>query len=593
MTLLTLFSPARRLLLLAALLVVAAPPLLQANPPQESPPPAREPVESEAGEPVETATPTSDAAASESPSPGWQDSGGTTSDQRPADSSPRRKKPATPRGDALVLFNTDGVLGEGEVTEAVVTINGSSTVLGRVNSAVVALSGDTRVEGAVGQAVVTVFGNSYINTEVREVVAVFGGIELGPHAVVHGPAVAFGGSVVRHPGAQVLGQANSVRFLPATPDFHGFRFWLSEGLFKGRPLVPSDDASWAWAIAFAFFLTYVLVGALLPRPIAFTAELLETRPALVILAALLATILTPVLAILLIVTALGPFALLLLVFLAAWFGKAALLAWIGWRFMPRQRSSTSSTLLALLLGGAITAAVYCVPVAGVIFWCVTTFLALGLSSLAVITAMRSQSTPPQAPAHPNPSTMPPVPTPPSPPSAPVAAPAEPAGSTGLADASAAGEARRAIDPTPMQAPPPPLPRPTVPRGPRINATLPRAGFWIRMCALMIDLILVSVVFGVLGIGAGLLPLLAIYGALMWKFKNTTIGGVVCRIAVVRADDRPVDWSTSIVRALGCFLSLIVAGLGFIWIAFDPDNQAWHDRIAGTVVVRVPAGISLV
>jgi uncharacterized RDD family membrane protein YckC len=33
------------------------------------------------------------------------------------------------------------------------------------------------------------------------------------------------------------------------------------------------------------------------------------------------------------------------------------------------------------------------------------------------------------------------------------------------------------------------------------------------------------------------------------------------------------------------LSLVVAGLGFIWIAFDGAKQAWHDKIAGTVVVR--------
>ena len=37
------------------------------------------------------------------------------------------------------------------------------------------------------------------------------------------------------------------------------------------------------------------------------------------------------------------------------------------------------------------------------------------------------------------------------------------------------------------------------------------------------------------------------------------------------------------------VNVAVAGLGFIWIAFDRANQAWHDKIAGTVVVRVPKG----
>jgi uncharacterized RDD family membrane protein YckC len=47
-----------------------------------------------------------------------------------------------------------------------------------------------------------------------------------------------------------------------------------------------------------------------------------------------------------------------------------------------------------------------------------------------------------------------------------------------------------------------------------------------------------------------------------------------------------------VRALACFLSLAFIGLGFIWIGFDPEKQGWHDKIAGTVVVKSPKGISL-
>ena len=55
--------------------------------------------------------------------------------------------------------------------------------------------------------------------------------------------------------------------------------------------------------------------------------------------------------------------------------------------------------------------------------------------------------------------------------------------------------------------------------------------------------------------------------------------------VVRQDGREIDWVTAFVRALSCFLSLAPAGLGFLWIAFDAEKQSWHDKIAGTVVVR--------
>jgi uncharacterized RDD family membrane protein YckC len=31
----------------------------------------------------------------------------------------------------------------------------------------------------------------------------------------------------------------------------------------------------------------------------------------------------------------------------------------------------------------------------------------------------------------------------------------------------------------------------------------------------------------------------------------------------------------------------VLGLGCLWILKDPERQAWHDKIAGTYVVKVP------
>jgi len=50
---------------------------------------------------------------------------------------------------------------------------------------------------------------------------------------------------------------------------------------------------------------------------------------------------------------------------------------------------------------------------------------------------------------------------------------------------------------------------------------------------------------------------------------------------------------AVVRALASLLSLAVIGLGFFWIAWDREKQAWHDKIAGTLVVRMPRGVSLI
>ena len=124
-------------------------------------------------------------------------------------------------------------------------------------------------------------------------------------------------------------------------------------------------------------------------------------------------------------------------------------------------------------------------------------------------------------------------------------------------------------------------------------TMPRAGFWIRLLATALDVIVVAVVVNLVHIAALLVPLLAVYFVVMWTLKGTTIGGIVCGLRVVRLDARPVDWSIAIVRSLSAFLSLFVAGLGFIWVAFDDERQSWHDKIAGTVVVRAPKGGSLI
>ncbi|HEX2861874.1 MAG TPA: RDD family protein, partial [Lacunisphaera sp.] len=132
------------------------------------------------------------------------------------------------------------------------------------------------------------------------------------------------------------------------------------------------------------------------------------------------------------------------------------------------------------------------------------------------------------------------------------------------------------------------------------ATLFRAGFWIRVAAALLDTVLVGIVFGMLNsmFGAfvkfgGSFPLwFVVYNIVMWGTKGTTIGGIICGLKVVRLDDRPLDWSVAIVRALGAFLSLAVAGLGFIWVAFDDERQSWHDKIAGTTIVKVPKGTPL-
>ncbi len=41
------------------------------------------------------------------------------------------------------------------------------------------------------------------------------------------------------------------------------------------------------------------------------------------------------------------------------------------------------------------------------------------------------------------------------------------------------------------------------------------------------------------------------------------------------------------------LSAVVLFLGFLWVAFDPRKQGWHDKLAGTLVVRRQGPVSRV
>ena len=124
-------------------------------------------------------------------------------------------------------------------------------------------------------------------------------------------------------------------------------------------------------------------------------------------------------------------------------------------------------------------------------------------------------------------------------------------------------------------------------------TLARASFWERMGAAFLDVIIVSILGSLVGgPPQGFLVALA-YFAGMWAWKGTTIGGIVLNLKVVRLDDQPVTFVVALVRGLAAAFSFIVLFLGFFWMIWDREKQTWHDKIAGTVVVRQPRGIPLV
>ena len=125
----------------------------------------------------------------------------------------------------------------------------------------------------------------------------------------------------------------------------------------------------------------------------------------------------------------------------------------------------------------------------------------------------------------------------------------------------------------------------------------KAGFWIRTLAYIIDAIIVGIVTGVLvgilrldpatsGNGLGLLINL-VYFAVLWSSTGggQTLGMRILNLKVICTDGSDLSIVQGVIRWVGLFLSFIVIFIGVIWVAFDSDKQGWHDKIAGTYVVK--------
>jgi uncharacterized RDD family membrane protein YckC len=224
-------------------------------------------------------------------------------------------------------------------------------------------------------------------------------------------------------------------------------------------------------------------------------------------------------------------------------GQAAFRVWLGRRLLKVLGGTGEGMGSALIAGSALVLLLYTVPLLGFALVFTLAWLSTGVMVLTAALALRR-------------------------------APAAPAGF------------------------PPPGPAPTVESPPVVGtyadpAVLPRAGFLVRSVALALDVLVVGSVVALMhAIAPAFLLVLAAYGAVLWRLRGATLGGMILGLRVVRTDGKDVDWTTAGIRALGCFLSLLPLGLGFLWIAFDRDRQAWHDKVAGTVVIRVPRGVSL-
>jgi uncharacterized RDD family membrane protein YckC len=78
----------------------------------------------------------------------------------------------------------------------------------------------------------------------------------------------------------------------------------------------------------------------------------------------------------------------------------------------------------------------------------------------------------------------------------------------------------------------------------------------------------------------------LYHVILWTWLGGTLGQLALGIQVRReSDGRRIGLGTAILRYIGYLVSVALLYIGLIWVAFDRRKQGWHDKIAATLVIR--------
>jgi uncharacterized RDD family membrane protein YckC len=453
--------------------------------------------------------------------------------------------PFEPLGAPVFRLGSGHTVAAGEQVRDVVVINGPVTIEGDVYGDVVVIAGNARVAGTgfVDGDFVVIGGD----------VMVDGGAMIGRDLVV------IGGNLESPAGFSTGGNQTIIGGGLVSQWLRTLVPWMTRGLLWGRLFVP--DLVWLWALAATLLLIYLLIGFVFEAPVRASAGMLADKPLTTFLMGVLVLLLVGPVSVILAVSVIGIVVipiLLCTVLAAGVLGKVGALRWLGGRLIPE--GEPDHRLLAarsIVLGSVLVLVAYMIPLLGIATWALLTAAGLGAAAMTVAAGLKRENPPRPAPV-----------VIAAPPAAPMAA----APHVTSADAAA------------------PAASVSVPPLGAVDLTLqPRAGFAIRLGAFVLDFILVLLFFVFFDFDepGPLFALLLLYHVGFWAWKGTTIGGIICQLRVIRTDGTPLRPVDALVRGLSSIFSLVVLGLGCLWIIRDAERQSWHDKIAGTYVVKVP------
>jgi uncharacterized RDD family membrane protein YckC len=460
----------------------------------------------------------------------------------PRAEAPPEAAPQRVVGQEVVRFGADYTVDAGETVREVVVISGSVRIDGRVQRDVVVIGGSAKLSetGSVG----------------GDFVVLGGSVTALPGATVDGDLVVVSGTLDSPPGFAPGGEQVVTGPVIAGDWFRAFIPWVSRGLLWGRLIVP--DLAWVWGVVGVFLAVYLVLNLVFDWPVRVCLQTLGRKPLTTSLVGLLVLLLAGPASFLLAVTVIG---LAIVPFLwaalaaAGLLGSVAVSRWIGDTILrPDLPESRLQAARSLVLGFAVICLAFMVPVLGLVSWASLGILGLGAAALSFADGLRQEN--------------------------PTLAGMPSAQAGGIPDAPGAAAAD-SVNPAKIA--------PGGATAPMDLALFPRAAFLARTGAFVLDFLLVAIIYGLLdldNVGQFFLLLLA-YHIVLWAWKGTTVGGIICQLRVVRTDGTALRFTDSLVRGLSSIFSVAVVGLGFLWILKDAERQAWHDKIVGTYVVKVP------
>jgi uncharacterized RDD family membrane protein YckC len=138
------------------------------------------------------------------------------------------------------------------------------------------------------------------------------------------------------------------------------------------------------------------------------------------------------------------------------------------------------------------------------------------------------------------------------------------------------------------------------------------GFWLRLVASIVDIIILVAIIAPIELAVFgrdylllaaqgstlavdvwiqlILPLVAMI--VLWRYRSATPGLMIMSAKIVDAATlAPASIGKLTLRAIVLLAMwiLLIPLIGVLWIAFDRRKQGWHDKAAGTIVIRAERG----